>query len=254
MADTNDIMSGIVSALKSVLKLILGMLVRLKHFLGRLFIDRWMRDIVAWYDRRHPDSSRRKKGEDSDYVRQLNGRIDQLVTSYSSLQETMAQEREINENLTTKISGLRGELENCRRQSEQDSMKISELRQEVENLSLQNSHLMSRCLPESEIPSMIYYAQGDATGLTLRKVSATPTGEHTYRLQTLQGDSSTATFEPDIRHNAPDVIANRNTTLIACAIVGIASNPSSVKVVSPGRAERINNKWTVITKAKIELI
>lgn len=248
----NDIRNKGVSALDSALKLLMDIYKRIRYFLGCLLIDNALRNVVRWYDKRHPDS--RKK--DSVYTKDLfhlNEKISSLQRTISELNNSIgvlkSKELSFNSQKETLLADLRKkdhEISLLIEEKEQMGSQNSELRDE-------NQNLLRRCLPVTEVPSMIYYAQGDASGLYLRKISTVRTSEHIYRIVTLAGDSLSAMFEPVVESNIQDIINNRNLTLIACEILRINPNASSIQVCEAGKVLCENNKWKVTNKAKIIL-
>lgn len=242
-----------VSALDRALELFLLICRKTRHYLGLFFIDLCMRSAVSWYDRRHPRSSQRKQQSDDRRVRELTAQIDSLNSQIAAKRQQMAAVQEQNGRLTGQADQLRQELGRATEECRRHEALVSQLQAEAKSLKEQNEHLLCRCLPESDIPSMIYYAEGDALGATLRKISPVRSAQHIYRLITRPGDTATADFVPEIPQNASEVIANRSVTLIACEILSIAPNASSVVVSAPGKAVLENGKWKVTNKAKIHL-
>lgn len=245
-----------VSALDSTLELLSNIYKEVKHFLGVVFIDRALRSIVSWYDKRHPIANN-KRAKASSTNRQdslLKEEIESLNKTISKLKDTLKALKANNDILNKQIERLNYDKDSLNNEIvnlQSENMKVSS---RAEYLEIANSDLMKRCLPENNIPSMIYYAQGDATGQNLRKVSTTKNSQHIYRIETIPGDTTAAIFEPDIDHNIQDTIENRNITLIACDILGIAPNASWIEVQEKGRASFRNNRWEVTTKAKIRLL
>ncbi len=248
----NDISNKGVSALDSALKLLMDLYKMIRSFIGCLLIDNALRNVVRWYDKRHPHSIKK----DSNYSKELahlNERISFLQITISRLNNSVgvlkSKELTFNNQKETLLTELR-------KKDHEMSLIIAEKKQmEAQNSELQydNQNLLRRCLPIKEVPSMIYFAQGDASGLFLRKISTVRTTEHIYRIVTLAGDSLSATFEPVVNNNIQDIINNRNLTLIACEIVRIDPNASSIQVCEAGKVTYENNKWKVINKAKIIL-
>lgn len=247
-----DISNTKVSALDSALKLLMDVYKKTSFFLGCLLIDNILRSIVHWYDKRHPNS-KKNESNNSEEIILLNERITTLHSRISVLESSVkilkTNESSLNsqkESALAEIKSKDNELSRLMNEYKQLVSQISELRKE-------NQKLLQRCLPETEIPSMIYYAQGDASGLYLRKLSTEKTSGHIYKITTFAGDTTSSIFEPYIETNIQDIINNRNLTLIACEIIRIEPNASSIQVCEAGKAKYENNKWKVINKAKIIL-
>lgn len=247
-----DISNTKVSALDSALKLLMDVYKKTRYFLGCLLIDNLLRSIVHWYDKRHPNS-KKKEFNNSEEVIHLNERITTLLRRISELESSVkilkANESSLKsqkESILAEIKSKDNELSRLINEHNQMISQIAELRNE-------NQKLLQRCLPETEIPSMIYYAQGDASGLYLRKLSTERTSEHIYKMTTFAGDTTSAIFEPYLETNIQEIINNRNLTLIACEIMRIEPNASRIQVCEAGMAKCENNKWKVINKAKIIL-
>lgn len=248
----NDISNKGVSALDSALKLLIDIYKKIRYILGRLLIDYALRNIVRWYDKRHPHSRRK----DTDYSQELI----HLTEKNSSLQRTISELNNRIVDLKSNVLAFNNQKEallaDLRKKDYEISLIIEEKEQmssRISELRNENQKLLQRCLPETEIPSMIYYAQGDASGLNLRKISTVRTTDHIYRIVTLAGDALSGTFEPVVESNIQDIIDNRNLTLIACEIVRINPNASSIQVCEAGKVSCENNKWKVTNKAKIIL-
>lgn len=241
-----------VSALDSALKLLMDVYKKIRFFLGCLLIDNILRSVVHWYDKRHPNSKKKESNYTGEVIR-LNEKITSLQRTTSELESSIrileAKESSLNsqkESILVEIKTKDNEISRLMRENSIMDSQIQELQNE-------NQKLLRRCLPEAEIPAMIYYAQGDASGLFLRKLSTEKTSEHIYRITTFAGDTTSATFEPYLDTDIQEIINNRNVTLIACEIMRINPNASSIQVCEAGKAKCENNKWKVTNKAKIIL-
>lgn len=242
-----------VSALDRALELFLLICRKTRHYLGLFFIDLCMRSAVNWYDKRHPRSSRRKQQGDDRRVSELTAQVDSLNSRIAAGRQQMEAVRTQNDRLAGQADQLRQELGRAAEECRRHEATVSQLQAEMKSLKEQNGHLQRCCLPESDIPSMIYYAEGDALGATLRKISPVRTAQRIYRLTTRPGDTATADFAPEVQQHAAEIIANRSVTLIACEILSIAPAASSVVVSAPGKAVLENGRWKVTNKAKIHL-
>lgn len=242
-----------VSALDAALKLLTDIYKKIKHFLGILLIDHTMRGIVAWYDKRHTSLKVDTIKDNDGIINKLHKQIAKLNGSISELEGENSDLRTKENNLVLKNETLTNELNQLDAKKIKLEQENDNLKRCVEDLKLENLQFQKRCLPSSEIPSMIYYAQGDTSGLNFRKISTLKTSQHIYKITTLPGDSCSAFFEPDVESDSVEVINNRNITLIACDILSISPNASAISVCEKGKAAYKNKKWTVISKAKIIL-
>ncbi len=250
-----------VSAPQKVLKLLLRVFNQIKYFAGLLLIDNWMRRIMAWYDLRHPNPTPRRKKYDNSRVKALqkeilflNEECDRLEGEVSKEKETISTLHQNQEEAKRKYQTLQQEIEQYQKEALIIQSEKLGMERDLEKLKGEITRLLGKCIPDTEIPAMIYYGTGDAQGLNIRKVTVVASDTSTYRLTTFQGDSSKAYFEPILGSHTKDVIANRNVTLLACEIVSIAANPSSIEVIEPGEAVKENNKWRVVKKSKVKIV
>lgn len=249
--------SKIIEYIYSIAKVVLNFFVKLgkkiKHILGICIVDKLMRNVVAWYDKTHPESAQKMK-QDNLQIQKLLGQIKELETSRSELDKNLTCEKEKSVLLSQKITSLTEKLEELYGEVANTTNRNCELKKELGDVKEQNAYLLRRCLPESKIPSMIYYAEGDAMGLNLRKVSIQQTPYAIYEIITTPGDTTSAEFSPIVSSNEKETITNRNATLVACEILSIAPNATSISIVESGRAKMENGRWVVSRKAKIKLI
>ena len=252
------------SACNTMLKLLSELYVKTRHNLGLIVIDRGMRDTLAWYDRKHPAGTPRRKIHEAESNRQYLRRIDDLSEALDREREAHAAEKKRADHLISERNILRdrkqqleADLNAARSQCAELERASVDLRHDFEArmgaLQRRTEDLLRRCLPETEIPSMVYYAEGDASGLYLRKLSTMQATGHIYRITTYPGNTSVANFEPYINNNLPYIIDNRSVFLTACDIKGISSNPSIIRVITPGEAKMEEGRWKVTRRAIIEL-
>lgn len=245
--------SNKVSAIDSSLKLLKGVCRKAAHVLGLLVIDRAMRQIVAMYDKRGHKSKAYKTQGGEEEIGRLYSRITMLNDSIAALKNTVSVLQADKDELKLQNDALKSELNRLIDINSDLNQKSGELQHRVGDLQSENSQLLRRCMPSSEIPSMVYYVQGDVSGVNFRKISTVKTPQHIYRISTIPGDATSALFEPIVESGIEEVIRNRSITLVACEIMSIAPNASSIVVREKGKAIYKNNKWTVTSKAKIEL-
>jgi len=251
--NTRSSSSDVVSAFQKTLKLLMHILKSIKKWIGIILIDNAMRKILHWYDERHgkltaPVScghspSKENTSEVQKVLTELNKYKHQyslLVKERNSVLEQLRQTNLTVDELKCKEKSLHRD--------------IGLLNQRISDLVASNNSLLRRCLPEKDVPSCKYYAQGDAQGYTLRKISTTQSPEHIYELNTLPGNLFRCEFFPVATTNAKYLIENRAVTLLSCDIRSIAPNASSISVIAAGEAVFENNKWNVNKKAIIQLV
>lgn len=241
-----------VSALDSALKLLMTLYRKVRYYIGLLLIDIALRRIVCWYDKSHPNSNK-KKANYSEDVALLNEKIISLQRTVSELNNSLGILKSKESVLISQRESLFVDINNKTKELATLNEEMRRIHSQNDELRNENDQLLGRCLPETDIPSMIYYAQGDASGLNFRKISTIKTPQHIYKISTIPGNAASAIFEPIVESDLVDVINNRNLTLIACDILSIASNASAIVVCEKGRAIKKNNKWIVTCKAKIIL-
>lgn len=255
----------LVSACNAMLKLLSELYAKTRHMLGLLVIDRGMRDTVAWYDRKHPAGTSRRKMHEAENNRRYLQQIADLRKSVKAAREATETQRQRAEGLGAEQETLRTHIKKLDTALNEAEIRYSSLENTAGNqihdlealiatLRCQTDDLLRRCLPESEIPSMVYYAEGDASGLYLRKPATKPEDGHIYRLVTHPGNTLKADFEPHIKANLPYIVENRNVFLTACDIKGISSSPSRIRVIDPGETIMEDGRWKVVRRAVIELI
>lgn len=248
-----DIKTKIDSALFSALNLFMNFYKQLKYWLGLLLIDKFLRKIVNWYDKRHIVHSNDKTGYQDNFENQLLEQSESLNSTISHLRRNILI-LESNRNELSRINeSLISEVNQLTKEREELNIKIQVLLSKIDDLDNVVSRLHSRCLPESNIPSMIYYAEGDTAGIIFRKISTKKTPQHIYKIMTVPGDTQMATFEPDVTSDCKEIINNRNIMLLACEILSIAPNASNIEVRKRGEAILVNNKWNISNKAQIVL-
>lgn len=243
-----------VSALDTALKLLLSLWNKLKYYVGLILIDNIMRNIVAWYDKRHSKASPNRIQKETNEINRLEVELKNKSLECDRLQLKCNSKIKENEDLKQQLSDLKMSLDNQNQSFSQLHQDFAELVNINEALTNESHELRKHCLPASDVPSMIYFAQGDASGLWLRKVSTSLSNDHIYKITTNVGDTSECSFSPLIKTNLSEIITNRNITLIACEIISIAPASSSIEVIEEGNAVLENNRWKVTRKAKIKLI
>ncbi|MDE7081455.1 MAG: hypothetical protein K2O78_07385 [Muribaculaceae bacterium] len=252
---SSGIKERIVSALAATLKLLLKIGKAIIHAAGVLIIDKGMRSVVGAYDVRN---GKQKAGSPR---RDSRGQAQNCDARIAELERMADQYRRDLQSAHNEINSMRSErgmmiqdTQILRDNLADEQRRCQQLASQIEVLKSNVDALQKRCLPASEIPALVYYAEGDASGLSLRKVSVNKSRYHIYRLRTVPGDTSRAEFEPDVAPGyLPQVIANRHLTLIACEVVGIAGGATRIEVLESGSAVCENRVWKVTKKAKIRL-
>lgn len=244
---------NVAAAFDAVLRALCALCRKARHYAGKFFVDYLMRGAVAWYDRRHPHPSAKRRQHETEASLKLRAAVAAREKECGKLMAEIKAAGQERAQLDFRISQLQAELSQLRSASLGYQKRAADASARTEALEREAEELRRRCLPENEIPAMTYYAQGSATALELRKVSPVRQNGHIYRLTTRPGDTTAATFRPMAVANAAEVIANRNVTLIACEITGIGPSPSAIEPVADGEATFRNNRWEVTRKAKIKL-
>lgn len=243
-----------VSVLRKALELLMKTLKTIARYLGIVFVDKGMRSLVRWYDRRHQHSNGHKDSQSGGKTNDFKAEIARLKQHYKILETQLADGKKHCTELETEVTASNSAKDHLQQELSHLQEQVRQLKADNDTLTERNNSLVRRCLPESEVPSMIYYAEGDAAAMSLRKSSATDSSDKIYKLRTFQGDSHKAEFVPLVKQNIKEVIAYRHSYLTACEITGIAAHPTSIEVEEPGEAVFDQNKWKVIKKAKIKLI
>lgn len=243
-----------ISASQKMLKYTLTLGKKIRYYCGVIIFDKALRSIIAWYDNRHYQATNAKSKLSDSQINDVNSEINNLRQRNISLKQSLCKEKERNDNLIEELRGAQQKSEILCNDILALNKRIEELTIKANNLSEQNINLMSRCLPESNIPAMIYYAQGDVSGQWLRKISSVISDQQLYQIITIPGNTTISEFFPLIRENLREIINNRTQTLNACEILGISTNPQTIHVIERGNAVFENNRWKVTKKAKIELL
>lgn len=243
-----------VSVPRKALELLMNTLKTIAHYLGIVFVDKGMRSLVRWYDRRHKHSNGYKDHQSGGNTNDFKAEIARMKQHCETLETQLADGKKYCKELETGLNVSNSAKDHLQKEYYHLQEQVRQLKADNDTLNERNNSLLRRCLPEAEVPSMIYYAEGDAAAMNLRKSSATDSPDKIYKLRTFQGDSHKAEFVPLVKENIKEVIAYRHSYLTACEITGIAAHPTSIEVEEPGEAVFDQNKWKVIKKAKIQLI
>ena len=98
------------------------------------------------------------------------------------------------------------------------------------------------------------YAEPDATGAILRKISSSVTKYSLYKLTLSSPDDLICKFSLLNNEATSMYIDNREMALHACKVLEISSNPNSFETIEPGTAVKENSNWVVTSQAKIKII
>ncbi len=107
----------------------------------------------------------------------------------------------------------------------------------------------THCPTETEL-----YAEPDATGAILRKITTTVSKYSLYKLSLASPDDYICKFSLLNNEATPTYINNRNMALHACKIAEISANPTTFETVVPGTAVKENNNWVVTSQAVIKIV
>lgn len=243
-----------ISASQKMLKYMLVLGKKIRYYCGIIIFDKGLRSIVKWYDNRHSRTTKANSNLSENQINDINSKINNLRQLNTTLEQSLSKEKRRNDTLIEELRKANQKSETLCIEILALNGRIDELTVKTNNLSEQNINLMSRCLPESSIPAMIYYAQGDVSGQWLRKISSIISDQQLYQIITIPGNTTISEFFPLIRDNLREIINNRTQTLNACEILGISTNPQTIHVIERGNAVFENNRWKVTKKAKIELL
>ena len=243
-----------VSALDTALTFLLSLWKKIKYYVGILLIDTLLRNIVIWYDKHKSTATKNQKRQESEILHNLNSVLKSKEKECCELKTQLEIVKKDKQNLIKQTSQLNDFLNEEKELNTKFKQSLTDLEDSVNSLKKESEELRKRSLPKSQIPSMIFYAQGDSSGLWLRKISAVMSSDHLYTLKTKPYDTTVCTFMPIVQTDMTDIISNRNVTLLACEIISIAGNSTSIQIVEEGMAMLENNHWKVMQKAKIKII
>lgn len=252
--NSKNIQLKILSALNSTLKVLLWIWRKIKYYSGLLLIDKLLRSIVLWYDKRHVNITSGKRHQDNSEVKRIYSILEHKEYECNDLKNRLDSIQQDYSSLMQRTEILNNSLKESNEHTARLQHDLLQKEAEIEAINKEKEVIKKRCLPENDIPEMIYFAQGDTTGEWFRRISTKRSSEHLFELRTYQGDTSVCSFKPIANTNISYIIYNRNITLLPCEILDISPSASSIETVEKGRARLENNRWKIVKKAKIKLI
>lgn len=227
--------------------------------LERLLIDIFLRRLVVNYDQRHKKrtKSNNPTGEFSKFEREL-GKVQKmnkelLETNRRLNLDLEEKEKEYKEKYEDKCR----ELDELRKTNEIFSNSIEDLRKTIQTLSYEKNQRIVNDFPiqsslEKANKEKYLYAEPDATGTILRKISTTETKYSLFKLELL--DEQVCKFSVLNNDATGMYINNRSVSLLACQIIEVASMPTKFEMVEQGTAVKNGNNWIVMEPVKIKII
>ena len=135
---------------------------------------------------------------------------------------------------------------------------IEDLQNTIKTLSFEQNTKIVNKIPNKvnekieQTKDSYLYAEPDATGTILRKISPKETKYSLFRLELL--NEQVCKFYVLNNTATPMYINNRSISLLACQIVEVAPNPTKFEIVEAGTAVKNNNNWIVMEPAKIKIL
>ena len=222
------------------------------RILNRLLVDIALRWIVDNYDRRHCKNKKNIGDEVKDQVVvRLQNMNKSLLEDKKALNEALeqyAQDKEV-------LSAERDELIKI---NEFFVSSLEDLQNTIKSLSFEKKAKIvneKSCKSDENIElskNSNLYAEPDATGTILRKISANETKYSLFRLELL--NEQVCKFYVLNNASTPMYINNRSISLLACQIVEVAPNPTKFEMVEAGTAVKNNHNWIVMESAKIKIL
>lgn len=223
--------------------------------LDRLLVDIALRKIVNNYDSRHNKNEKNVVAEEKKQVHneleRLQNMIKNLLVENNALNETLelyAQEKEV----------LSTEKDELIKTNEFFANSLEDLQNTIKTLSFeQNTKIVNNVPSKANENKKLakasnLYAEPDATGTILRKISANETKYSLFRLELL--NEQVCKFYVLNNASTPMYINNRSISLLACQIVEVAPNPTKFEMVEAGTAVKNNHNWIVMESAKIKIL
>lgn len=225
------------------------------RILDRLFIDIVLRKIVENYDSRHKKIKRNVVAEAKFHY---SKEIERLQNISKDLLEENKRLNVALENCEEEKEYLSKEMNELKETNEIFSDSIADLRNTIRNLSFEKNKNIVNNIPGKTHKNIdktkdgCLYAEPDATGTILRKISANETKYSLFRLELL--NEQVCKFYVLNNASTPMYINNRSVSLLACQILEVAPNPTKFEVVEAGTAVKNNNNWIVMEPAKIKIL
>lgn len=234
--------------------------IKLKHVylvLERFFIDILLRSMVENYDKRHPCRNMSKVS-----LEELKLSQQDLAKAQRASQNLLEQNKALINSLEEKnkeIENLVYENQELKETNEIFSNSIADLKRTIKTLSYEANQKIIKSVPPSKhskektrTDDNVFYAEPDATGTILRKVSPKENKFSLFKLKLL--DENVCNFSV-LNNDATDMyIKNRSVSLLACQILEVAQTPKKFVTVDAGTAVRHDNNWIVMEPVKIKIV
>lgn len=225
------------------------------RILDRLLVDVALRKIVVNYDRRHNKIKKSVIVETQSYDYK---ELEKLQNMSKKLLEDNAKLNVALENSEKEKEYLINEMNELKETNEIFSDSIADLQNTIRTLSFEKNKKIVSDIPNKTHENIelakdsCLYAEPDATGTILRKISVNETKYSLFKLELL--NEQVCKF--CVLNNAatPMYINNRGVSLLACQIIEVASNPTYFEMVEAGTAVKNNNNWIVMEPAKIKIL
>lgn len=223
--------------------------------LDRLLIDIALRRFVENYDKRH---IKNKKNVVDEAENQVYKEIERLKIMNKDL---LKQKNVLNEALKQYAQDkevLLNEKEELIKTNEFFASSLEDLQNTIKTLSYEQNSKVVNKIPSKANENIVLaknsylYAEPDATGTILRKISQKETKYSLFKLELL--NEQVCKFYVLNNAATPMYINNRSISLLACHIVEVAPNPTKFEIVEAGTAVKNNNSWIVMEPAKIKIL
>lgn len=231
----------------------------LVRWLGIVLIDKLMRKVVGWYDRRYrPSAPAPRQPADSPcapthpnpnrtqaagWQQEKQSFEKQLASNRNTIGELQVENRQLkhqNYDLIRKLEAYRKKEEKGEKRANDWQAELGELRK--------------RAMAPDSIPATILYAEADATSGNLRKANVHLQSTSLFEIHTSPGDLTKGEFIVLNPAHVAMIIQNRNITLKACRIEGISAQANHIETVSKGKVNKNGKDWQVVQPAVVRLV
>ena len=223
--------------------------------LDRLLVDIALRRIVENYDRRHNKNKKNVVDETENQVHNEPERLQNMIITLLKEKKALNEALEQCEQAKEVLSNEKEELIET---NEFFASSIEDLQNTIKTLSFEQNTKIVNKIPNKvnekieQTKDSYLYAEPDATGTILRKISPKETKYSLFRLELL--NEQVCKFYVLNNTATPMYINNRSISLLACQIVKVAPNPTKFEIVEAGTAVKNNNNWIVMEPAKIKIL
>ena len=240
--------------------------------LDRLLVDIALRGIVENYDRRH---NKNKKNVVDETENQVHNELERLQFMIKTL---LGEKKALNEALEQCEQAkevLSNEKEELIETNEFFASSIEDLQNTIKTLSFEQNTKIVNKIPNKvnekieQTKDSYLYAEPDATGTILRKISPKETKYSLFRLELLNEqvckfyvlklkDSKAEQAEFFLKEfdneTAKAIIEGRQMHLVPACDIESSASPQKIILMKPGMAEKQGNSWFVKSKAQIRLV